>query len=91
MEFHFVIFDQLLYNFIHGSAEIYLKRVKLAKLAICDLDCNTPWTCTAKIAEEATLRPEPVDSPELRARIKELFDFIMQYFELHANEEEEEI
>jgi len=31
-----------------------------------------------------------VDSPELRARMKELFDFIIQYFELHANEEEED-
>jgi hypothetical protein len=37
----------------------------------------------------ATSVPEPVDNPELRARMKELLDFILGYFELHVNDEEE--
>ncbi len=57
----------------------------------CGHERVIPRISTAEIAEEATSRPEPVDSPELRARMKELLDFILSYFELHANEDEEEI
>ena len=49
---------------------------------------GTPRNSNPEVAEEATLRPEPVDSPELRAQMKELLDFILQFFELHANEDE---
>jgi DNA invertase Pin-like site-specific DNA recombinase len=55
------------------------------------LECNTPRISRPECANLATLVTEPVDSPELRARMKDLFDFIVGYFELHANEEDENL
>ena len=53
-------------------------------------DRHTPRTCNLEIANETIIRPEPVDSPELRAQMKELLDFILEYCELHSNEDEDE-
>ena len=39
----------------------------------------------------ATFVSEPGDNPELRAKMKELLDMILGYFELHINDEEETI
>lgn len=57
----------------------------------CVLDCNTPRNSTVDIAEMATFVSEPGDNPELRAKMKELLDMILSYFELHVNDEEETI
>lgn len=63
-------------------------------MATCDLDCNTPRISRPKIVEEATIQPEPVDSPELRERMKELLEKILSFFEEdlinNPNEEENE-
>ena len=56
-----------------------------------DLNRNIPWICSPEIAKNYNFRSEPVDSPELRARMKELLDRILWYFDLHvANGEEGE-
>ncbi len=49
----------------------------------------TPRTCNPENANETSIRPEPVDSPELRAQMKELLDFILQYCETHITEDDE--
>ena len=50
---------------------------------------NTPRTCTEEIAKPATLKLEPVDSPEFRAKMQELLDFILQYLEDHPPKEDD--
>jgi hypothetical protein len=55
------------------------------------LECNRPRISRSECANLATSVTEPVDSPELRARMKELLDWILQYFESHQEIDEEEI
>ncbi|MCF8247564.1 MAG: recombinase family protein [Saprospiraceae bacterium] len=55
----------------------------------CDLVRSIPRTSTEENANPATLRPEPVDSPELRAKMQELLDFILQYFEDNPPKEDD--
>ena len=54
----------------------------------CDLNRTTPRTCTPKIAEGDNFPAEIVDNPELRARMKELMDRILLFFENDSSEEE---
>ena len=65
------------------------KTAKVANLASGGHDRHSPRTCSPKITDETTLRPEPVDTPELRAQMKELLDFILHYCETHITEEDE--
>lgn len=55
----------------------------------CGHELNTPRNSTVEVANQATFVSEPVDRPELRAKMKDLLDLILGYFELHINEEEE--
>ncbi len=57
----------------------------------CGHDRNSPRTCTAEYTTIGNFVPEIVDNQVLRERMKELLDFILGYFELHPNEEDEEI
>lgn len=68
----------------------FQEMVKRLNSSSGDLVRNTPRTCRVEIAGNDNFILEPVDSPELRERMKELFDFIIQYFESHPEVDEEE-
>jgi hypothetical protein len=57
-------------------------------LATSDLNRTTPRNCTPEIAEDDNFPAEIVDNPELRARIKQLMDRILLFFENDSSEEE---
>lgn len=56
----------------------------------CDLNRDTPRTCTAEVACRCNKESRDVDNSELRARMKILLDIILTHAQLQVNEEDEE-
>jgi hypothetical protein len=55
----------------------------------CDLNRTTPRNCTPEIAEDDNFQSEPVDSLELRERMKGLLEYMLQHFEAQYSEDGE--
>lgn len=57
-----------------------------ANFSTCALDCITPRTCTPEYDGNDNFEREVVDNPELRASMKNLLAYILQYFELQGED-----